>query len=137
MIIDLGKSDYNETLKLQRNMADLRNRGQIADTVIFVEHPDVYTEGRHTEKADSIEKGQQVSIYMKNGYLRASSSVKSHAHGISDRDAVKESILGVTRIDGIIDIEFGQVEINIIPSGSEIPELKRKFESIVEEEFFK
>ena len=76
---------------------------------------------------DSIKKGQQVSIYMKNGYLRASPSVKGHAHGISDRDAVKESILGVTRIDGIIDIEFGQVEINIIPSGSEnIPDKIRK-----------
>ena len=53
--------------------------------------------------------------------------MKSHAHGISDRDAVKESILGVTRIDGIIDIEFGQVEINIIPSGSKnIPDKIKK-----------
>ena len=60
MIIDLGNSDYNETLKLQRNMADLRNRGQINDTVIFVEHPDVYTEGRHTQKADSIESSIKV-----------------------------------------------------------------------------
>ena len=60
MIIDLGTSNYSETLKLQRNMADLRNRGQINDTVIFVEHPDVYTEGRHTQKADSIESSIKV-----------------------------------------------------------------------------
>ena len=44
MLIDLGQCDYNETLKLQRNMADMRNSGGINDTVILVEHPDVYTE---------------------------------------------------------------------------------------------
>ncbi len=68
---------------------------------------------------DSIKKGQRVSIYMKNGYLRASSRETGNAHGISDRDAVKGTILGVTKIDGIIDIDFGQIEINVIQSGSE------------------
>lgn len=60
MLIDLGQCDYNETLKLQRNMAELRNSGGIKDTVILVEHPDVYTEGRHTLKADSIESSIKV-----------------------------------------------------------------------------
>ena len=60
MLIDLGQCDYNETLKLQRNMADMRNSGRIKDTVILVEHPDVYTEGRHTLKDDSIESSIKV-----------------------------------------------------------------------------
>lgn len=60
MLIDLGNKDYIETLKLQRNMAELRNKGQIKDTVIFMEHPDVYTEGRHTQKVDSIESAIKV-----------------------------------------------------------------------------
>ncbi len=67
---------------------------------------------------DSIKKGQRVSIYMKDGYLRASSQLSGNAHGLSDRDAEGGSILGVTRIDGIIEIEFGLVEINVISSAS-------------------
>ncbi len=54
MIADLGRSDYSTVLDLQRGLADLRNAGRIKDTVILVEHPDVYTEGRHTLARDSI-----------------------------------------------------------------------------------
>jgi lipoyl(octanoyl) transferase len=55
MIMDLGISSYEETLRLQRGLADLRNIGRINDSAILVEHPDVYTEGRHTLPEDSMQ----------------------------------------------------------------------------------
>ena len=54
MIMDLGINGYEETLRFQRGLADLRNGSRISDTVILVEHPDIYTEGRHTLPEDSL-----------------------------------------------------------------------------------
>ena len=198
MIIDLGTSDYGETLKLQRNMAELRNRGQINDTVIFVEHPDVYTEGRHTEKADSIESsikverggsityhgpGQIVSYYIVNlrdrsinildlihmihkatilllsDYNLVGRSETGRETGVWIKEkkiastglAVKEfttfhgSALNVStdlkKFNQINPCGFNPQIMTSIENETgkkvEIPKLKKKFESIVEEEFFK
>ena len=54
MIMDLGINGYEETLRFQRGLAELRNASKISDTVILVEHPDIYTEGRHTLPEDSL-----------------------------------------------------------------------------------
>ena len=69
MIIDLDTRDYEDTLRLQRGLNDLRNTGKISDTVILVEHPDVYTEGRHTLPEDSypgsikVERGGSITFH--------------------------------------------------------------------------
>ena len=197
MIIDLGTSDYSETLKLQRNMADLRNRGQINDIVIFVEHPDVYTEGRHTEKADSIESsikverggsityhgpGQIISYYIVNLRDRSINILdlihlihKATILLLSDYNLVGRSETGretgvwikekkiastglavkefTTFHGSALNVSTDLEKFNLInPCGFnsqimtsienetgkkiEMPKLKRKFESIVEEEFF-
>ena len=54
MIMDLGINSYEETLRFQRVLAELRNASKISDTAIMVEHPDIYTEGRHTLPEDSL-----------------------------------------------------------------------------------
>lgn len=60
MIMDLGTSDYEQTLRLQRSLAELRNAGKITDIALLVEHPFVYTEGRHTLPEDSIREAIKV-----------------------------------------------------------------------------
>ncbi len=47
--IDLGTVDYNKCLELQYKLVDLRKEHKIKNTVLFLEHNDVYTIGR---KAD-------------------------------------------------------------------------------------
>ncbi|MEM1936801.1 MAG: lipoyl(octanoyl) transferase LipB [Candidatus Caldarchaeum sp.] len=44
--IDLGLADYVETHKLMLRLVERRSAGEIPDTVLLLEHPDVYTLGR-------------------------------------------------------------------------------------------
>jgi lipoyl(octanoyl) transferase len=45
-LVDLGVRAYEEVWQLQKQLLDRRARGEIADTLILVEHPAVYTVGR-------------------------------------------------------------------------------------------
>ncbi|WP_393971925.1 lipoyl(octanoyl) transferase LipB [Oxyplasma meridianum] len=47
MILNLGKLNYVESLSVQRKLNQLRNEGRIEDSMIVVEHPEVYTAGIH------------------------------------------------------------------------------------------
>lgn len=50
---DLGKISYEECLDLQLGLVDLRKKGLISDTVLFLEHdPPVYTIGRKSDPAN-------------------------------------------------------------------------------------
>ena len=44
----LGRVDYEEAWALQRELAVRRARGEIADTLLLLEHPPVYTTGRRS-----------------------------------------------------------------------------------------
>ena len=44
----LGRVGYEEAWALQRDLAVRRARGEIADTLLLLEHPPVYTTGRRT-----------------------------------------------------------------------------------------
>ena len=44
-IIDLGLADYRAAWKKQKRLVRLRSLGACPDTVLFVEHPSVYTRG--------------------------------------------------------------------------------------------
>jgi lipoyl(octanoyl) transferase len=46
-IHDLGVVEYAEAFELQRSMVERRKRGEIADQLLFVEHPHVVTMGRN------------------------------------------------------------------------------------------
>jgi lipoate-protein ligase B len=45
-ILDLGTKDYKEVLDIQYQLIEKRLKGEIPDTLIFVEHPHVLTLGR-------------------------------------------------------------------------------------------
>ncbi len=49
-LLDLGQREFGETLDLQRELVAARQRGEIPDTLILVEHPHVITLGRGTHK---------------------------------------------------------------------------------------
>ena len=43
---DLGRMDYPAALALQERIVELKQRESLADVMLFVEHPHVYTLGR-------------------------------------------------------------------------------------------
>ena len=45
-LLDLGLRDYSEVLRLQRQLVESRAQKSIPDTLIIVEHPQVYTVGK-------------------------------------------------------------------------------------------
>jgi lipoate-protein ligase B len=49
-LLDLGTREYGEVWELQRTLVTARQRDEIADTLILVEHPHVITLGRGTHR---------------------------------------------------------------------------------------
>jgi lipoate-protein ligase B len=49
-VLDLGRREYGEVWQLQRELVAARQRDEIPDTLVLVEHPDVITLGRGTHK---------------------------------------------------------------------------------------
>jgi lipoate-protein ligase B len=45
-VLELGLRDYADVLELQRKLVELRARKSIPDTLILVEHPNVFTVGK-------------------------------------------------------------------------------------------
>jgi lipoate-protein ligase B len=50
--IDIGLKPYNEALAFQKELHARRAAGEIPDTVIFCEHPPVFTVGKRDSSAD-------------------------------------------------------------------------------------
>ena len=48
-VVRAGLIPYDEALALQRQMADARRAGEMADALLLLEHPPVYTKGRRSE----------------------------------------------------------------------------------------
>jgi len=46
MILDIGLIDYSDALKMQQELVAKRRSGQIADSILILEHPPVFTIGR-------------------------------------------------------------------------------------------
>jgi lipoyl(octanoyl) transferase len=51
-VVQLGTVPYAEGLELQLRLRELRQAGEIGDTLLLLEHPPVYTRGRRTEPHD-------------------------------------------------------------------------------------
>ena len=67
-ISDLGKKDYKETWDLQKELQKKRIEGKIADVLILVEHPPVYTLGKNADDGNLIAtkeylKNQGIAVY--------------------------------------------------------------------------
>jgi lipoyl(octanoyl) transferase len=51
-VVQLGKIDYSEGLRLQRKLVDLRKAGEIGDVLLLLEHAPVITLGRNAKAAN-------------------------------------------------------------------------------------
>ena len=58
---DLGRMDYLGALALQERVVELKRRGSLADLLLFVEHPHVYTLGR-SGQAVNVLSPQEVPV---------------------------------------------------------------------------
>src|SRR5689334_77995 len=56
-ILDLGLREYGEVWALQRELVAARQRDEIADTLVLVEHPDVLTLGRGAHRENLVAPG--------------------------------------------------------------------------------
>jgi lipoyl(octanoyl) transferase len=59
---DLGRMDYQAAMELQEKLVVLRQQELTGDTLLFIEHPHVYTLGRGG-KADHVLAPQQVPVH--------------------------------------------------------------------------
>lgn len=66
--------------------------------------------------ADNLSSGQSVSLYMKDGLLFASNKLaRGAATGIAVFDAKKGGDVGISQIEGVIELEMGEVIICKVP----------------------
>jgi len=60
-VVQLGRVDYATGLKLQRTLVELRKAGQIADTLLLLEHPPVVTLGRNARRTNVLASEDQLA----------------------------------------------------------------------------
>jgi putative transcriptional regulator len=61
-------------------------------------------------------KGQPVGLLMKDGLLHADTFSRQNAKGIAVTDAKAGEDIGISNIDGIVDLEIGKITVLKIPS---------------------
>lgn len=104
-VLNLGRCDYKKALDIQRDMLEKRQNGEIADTLILVEHPPVITLGRHAIESNivvpekylkdngigvyNIERGGDVT-YHGNGQIVGYPIVDLRDKGIGIREFVEK-----------------------------------------------
>jgi lipoate-protein ligase B len=62
-VIDLQRREYGEVWKLQQELVAQRQRDEIADTLVLVEHPDVITLGRRQSSQANVVAPGDVPIF--------------------------------------------------------------------------
>jgi putative transcriptional regulator len=65
--------------------------------------------------AVDLQPGQEISLVMKNGLLHATEYSGKGARGITTGKAQKSEDVGISDIEGIVDLEIGQVTILEVP----------------------
>ena len=66
-MLDLGQREYAEVWALQRELVGARQRNEIPDTLILVEHPDVLTLGRGTHRENLVAPGDMPIFEIERG----------------------------------------------------------------------
>jgi lipoate-protein ligase B len=66
-LLDLGRREFGEVWAMQRDLVAARQRGDIADTLILVEHPDVITLGRGTHRENVLVPGTMPVFEIERG----------------------------------------------------------------------
>lgn len=97
VVLDLGVEEYLGILKLQRHLNSLVNDNAIGDTIIMLEHPDVYTLGIHRNQDEilapgivpfEVERGGSAT-YHGPGQIVAYFIVNMKNRGINVRDLIQ------------------------------------------------
>ena len=97
MVLDLGREDYGGILRLQRHLNSLANNNKLGDTIILLQHPDVYTLGIHRNQNEilapgivpiEVERGGSAT-YHGPGQLVAYFIVNLKNQGINVRDLIE------------------------------------------------
>jgi lipoate-protein ligase B len=57
MLIQLGVTDYERAWKMQERIATARAAGETGDTLILLQHPHVFTLGRHGDESHILARG--------------------------------------------------------------------------------
>jgi len=66
-LLDLGTREYGEVWELQRELVGKRQRDEIPDTLVLVEHPHVITLGRGTHKENVLAPGDTPIFEIERG----------------------------------------------------------------------
>ena len=66
-VVDLGTREFGEVWALQREMVAARQRDEIPDTLILVEHPHVITLGRGTHRENIVAPGDMPIFEIERG----------------------------------------------------------------------
>src|SRR5262245_44725923 len=62
-VVDLSRREYGEVWKLQLELVAARQRGEIADTLVLVEHPDVITLGRRQSAPANVVAAGDIPVF--------------------------------------------------------------------------
>lgn len=60
-VLNLGTCDYKKTLDMQYDVLERRQKGELGDTLILVEHPPVITLGRHAIESNIVVPGKYLN----------------------------------------------------------------------------
>ncbi len=124
-----GVSEYMKTLEKEGYVKDgkITHSGWdflnacIEELGEFVHEANSIMEKRKVVEAiagEDIEKGESVGLFLENGYLYAYRR-SSSSTGIALTSAKRGEDIGVGNLRGILDIDFGKVEIFVMPSVEE------------------
>jgi len=78
--VDLGQRDYLEAWPLQRRLVEMRQREEIPDVLLFVEHPPTYTLGR-SGKRDHLLIGDQALAALDASFIETDRGGDITFHG--------------------------------------------------------
>ncbi|HNU80191.1 MAG TPA: lipoyl(octanoyl) transferase LipB [Bacillota bacterium] len=81
-VLNLGRCDYKKALDIQYDILEKRQKDELGDTLILVEHPPVITLGRHGAESNIVVPEQ----YLKNNgidvyHIERGGDVTYHGHG--------------------------------------------------------
>jgi len=113
MLISQGRSRYSVTnvginwvIKIMRELRTYDTFIEKAITNISISAAVAYVD---------ISKGQEVGLEMKDGLLYATNNINSGAKGTATSDAKAGEDVGVSNIEGIVNMEIGKVTILQMP----------------------
>jgi lipoyl(octanoyl) transferase len=66
-VLDLGTREYGEVWQMQRELVAARQRDEVPDTLILVEHPHVITLGRGTHRENLVNVGNIPTFEIERG----------------------------------------------------------------------